>query len=710
MFTRIVLCLAVAVASRAEQATVRYLDLPESALPQKVATDSAGNLFIVSNVTEPSGGSQIRVLKTDPQGGTLARMDFGGSQGGSIAGAAVDSSGNLVIVGTTIGTDFPLVSPLISNTSQEAAFVVKIDSQLTTLLFSTKLGGSQGPYVPMTTAGAMALDSAGNIYVTGSTSNTDFPVTPGAFQSQPPQGDAFGAAVYAFLTEISGDGKQILFSTYFGDGAVSCTGGSACIGAFGGTAASAIALDSSGNIVIAGGTTASQLPVTPGTYAQQCGCTSDHSVGFLAKFGGGGSKLLWATYLPVSGAFEGSDLEVTTMAIDTANDVIIGGSLSYDVMIPTTSGALQPSPPQSAAPISPGFLVKFDSAASQLLFSTYFGGSVYGTLVGAVVIDSQGAIWVTGASEPAELPVTAGTLLLGPAYLASLSSDGSTLTNIYTAPAGAAGQAITLSTQGTVIALGSAASLLIASPGQGPSLVGVANSAATKVSNAVAPYELVSLYGIGIGPATPATTQLVNGLVSTSLGGVEVLFDGIAAPLLYAGPTQINAVVPREVAGQDTTTLQIMTPSGVINGPTMLIRPSEPGVFSSGATDPLTFLPYAAALNQDGSVNSASNPAAYGSIVTIWATGCGSFLARADGAIVTTETAGLPFPVSVLGSNEGNEGRSLQVLYAGDAPGMVAGVSQINFQLPQQTILQYWTFQLQVGDEVSQPFEIYLSQ
>ena len=695
----------IAEAATAGQAQVRYLDLPDSARPQTLAADSSGNLIIIFDVTEPSGRQRIRVIKTNPQGSMLASMDFG--EGEAIAGAAVDRNGSLVIAGTTTSPDFPLVSPLISKTSQAAAFIIKIDSSLQNILFSTRLGGTQGGVFGVTVAGALALDHAGNIYVAGRTSSIDFPVTSGAFQTQPPQSNPFGAASYAYLTEIASDGSRIVFSTYFGDSGVTCIGGSHCIGVFGGTGASAIALDATGNVVISGTTDANQLPVTPGVYAQQCGCTSDSPTGFLAKFAAGGAKLLWATYLRISGFPRSSQVTISTMALDSGGNVILGGSL-FVATIPITDGALQPALPQPDN--SAGFLMRFDSAATQLMFSTYFGSAGFNpstTVVNKIVLDSRGTIWITGNSDPAELPVPNGTPLLGPSYMAGLSPDGSAITNIFTAPAGTAGQAIATS-GGNVIALGSAASLLIASPGPGASLLGIANSAATKVSNTVAPDELISLFGIGIGPAVPANTQVVNGVVTISLGGVQVLFDGVPAPLLYAGPTQINAIVPGEVSGHDTTTLQLITPSGAIGGPTMLIRPTQPGVFLSLPIDPLSFRPYAAALNQDGSVNSASNPAAYGSIVTVWATGGGA-VGTADGIVVATLDRGPSLPVSILGSAEGNPGRSLEVLYAGDAPEMVAGVLQVNFRLPERTNLNLlWTFQLQIGDALSQAFQIHL--
>src|SRR5208282_2969561 len=104
-------------------------------------------------------------------------------------------------------------------------------------------------------------------------------------------------------------------------------------------------------------------------------------------------------------------------------------------------------------------------------------------------------------------------------------------------------------------------------------------------------------------------------------GGVQVLFNNVAAHLLYAGPHQINAIVPSSVFGQDTATVQIVTPNGTLTGPSLSVVLSEPEVFQN--TPPMPAGGAAIALNQDGSINSPDNPAAGGSIVTIWATGAG---------------------------------------------------------------------------------------
>ena len=195
--------------------------------------------------------------------------------------------------------------------------------------------------------------------------------------------------------------------------------------------------------------------------------------------------------------------------------------------------------------------------------------------------------------------------------------------------------------------------------------------------------------------------QVVNGAVTTALGGVQVLFNGIAAPLLYVGPTQINAVVPGGVFGQDTVTMQIVSPGGTIGGVELFIVPSQPGVFARGDGS-------AIALNQDGSLNGPSNPAAAGRVVTVWGTGAGAlFGINTDGEIVSTQLGALALPVAVLANS-----LSLEVMYGGSAPGMVAGTIQVNFRLPEQIAPGVTSLPcvLQVGGGLSQPFGIYVKQ
>jgi uncharacterized protein (TIGR03437 family) len=692
LFLLLPLCALTAFPDTPYHAIASYPGIAQGVFPQMFVADAAGNYFIVSRATTPSGLSQIHVDKTDSHGSALGSIEFGGSNIGIgltdyIGGAAVDPQGNLVIAGSTSSPDFPQVSPLITNTQGHSAFVTKIDSQLKNILFSTKLGGTQD----QTGAGALAVDNAGNIYVTGSTSETDFPVTSGAYQTQPPS----GGASYAFVTEISSNLKAIVFSTYFGATGFSCTeSASDCAGQATYTFPNVIALDSSSNVVIAGSTDANDLPVSSGVFGPKCGdCGSQGSAGFLAKFSSDGSKLLSATYVPgvAPSISHGAEVSINALALDGSGNMVAGGYTTKG--LPVTAGALQPSFPMSGPYANlAGFVMKLDSAAQHLLFSTYFGA---GDGARELATDAQGTIWLTGVSPANALPVPQGTTIFGASYVAALSPDGSTLNTIFTAPLESAGQAIALTANG-VTAMGYAGTFLTVASGAGPSLIAVENSGGFSVSNAVAPYEFVSIVGPGIGPQTPAGAKVVNGAIGTSLDGVQVLFDGTPAPLLYVGPTQINAIVPGEVYAKTATTLQIVTPSGTFNGPAISVSATQPGVFT--VSDPGS--PFgsvlAAALNQDGSVNSASNPAALGSIVTVWASGAGiSTREQTDGTIVTASTHGSPiFPVAVfpggLGAFTINLGGlpagplSFEVVYAGDAVGMVACVTQVNFDCPRR--------------------------
>lgn len=185
-----------------------------------------------------------------------------------------------------------------------------------------------------------------------------------------------------------------------------------------------------------------------------------------------------------------------------------------------------------------------------------------------------------------------------------------------------------------------------------------------------------------------------------------MLFNGVAAPLLYVGSQQINAIVPVEAANSQTTTVKVLTPSGTIGGPTLRVRASQPAVFGRPYAEGTWY--FAAALNQDGTVNSQAHPAPPGSIVTVWATGAGLTTPYyQDGAILgpggpsylfATANVSIPLPVSVLGGND-----SVQVLYANAAPDAVQGVVQINFVTTGGD-----TFRLQIGSAISEPFSIWI--
>jgi uncharacterized protein (TIGR03437 family) len=166
----------------------------------------------------------------------------------------------------------------------------------------------------------------------------------------------------------------------------------------------------------------------------------------------------------------------------------------------------------------------------------------------------------------------------------------------------------------------------------------------------------------------------VNGNVSSELNGTRVLFHGVPAPLLYASATQLNVVVPYEVSAKTTTAVQVELEGTLVTAGGVPVTASAPGVFTLGAggTGP------AAVLNQDGTINDLSHPAARGSTIAIYATGEGMTVPGSSTGEITGDLGKLPaLPVRVLiGDLEAT------VTYAGSAPRAIAGLFQVNAVVP----------------------------
>jgi uncharacterized protein (TIGR03437 family) len=206
---------------------------------------------------------------------------------------------------------------------------------------------------------------------------------------------------------------------------------------------------------------------------------------------------------------------------------------------------------------------------------------------------------------------------------------------------------------------------------------GVTN-AASSLPGGVAPGELVALYGTALGPASGVPLQLTNPLlVSNASAGVHALFDGIPAPIVYASTGQVNTVVPYAVAGQSTTSLQVEY-LGAVSAPVSLpVAATAPGLFTASATGS----GQGAILNaSDNSVNSASNPVARGDWVSIYGTGGGATNpASVDGLLATAPYPQVPSNVPVTVTMGG---LPCLINYAGAAPYLISGVTQINAQVP----------------------------
>jgi uncharacterized protein (TIGR03437 family) len=618
-------------------ATLGYLDLGKGGQARQILSDAAGNTVVVGMITDEqltvrstSTTAKILVTKLDRAGHTLSRFVFGSSGYDEPYGAAIDGQGNIYIAGTTLSlsyfagdplnslNDFPLVNALMPN-APGPAFVAKVDATGSRLLFSTRLGGRMSFPV----ARALVLDSQADVYVTGSTNGiSDFPVTTGAFQGNTPNPRSGPGA---FAVKLSSAGDRLIYSTLLYGPRGNSTGGNT------------IAVDGSGQVTVAGWTADRDFPVTPGAFQTVCGCglipppfsapqPQVLNTGFVTRLNATGTALVWSTYLGSSGnvidGLVGGQDGVSALALDDAGNVFVTGYTGW-IDFPTTPGVVEPKVPQrsdwgSSLNLEMGFAAKLNSSGTGLLYSTYLAGKGH-DITNAISVDSQGHAWVTGTTTSPDFPSLPGSFSLGNAFLLELETDASRLVRSYRVPAGSAGQGLAIISPTEVATLGipGAVSRWSFGVASAPTILAVGNAAATVANGHVAPGEIVSIYGVGLGPTPGVGAKLdQDGRLTTSLAGVQVLFDGQPAPLLYASDTQINAIVPFGVSGKDSVTFQVMLPSGPMPPLSLIVTAAEPGIFrgANGA---------AAALNEDGSINSPQNPAKRGSIVTIYVNGAG---------------------------------------------------------------------------------------
>jgi uncharacterized protein (TIGR03437 family) len=211
----------------------------------------------------------------------------------------------------------------------------------------------------------------------------------------------------------------------------------------------------------------------------------------------------------------------------------------------------------------------------------------------------------------------------------------------------------------------------------------------------------VVVYGAGLGPSQLIQNRSSNGPFGTELAGTVVSFNGIAAPILYASATQVAAIVPYAISGT-TAQVTIAYQGETSTAFTIPVAPSAPGIFTSNQTG----AGQAAAVNTvDGTLNTAVNPVKIGGYISLYATGEGQTApAGVDGKLGSTPTRPV-LPVSVT-----VDGIPATVLYAGGAPGQVAGLMQLNVQIPNGVQTGgYVPVVLQVGDASTTPGAVWVA-
>ncbi len=399
-----------------------------------------------------------------------------GSGNSTIVSAAVDATGDIWIAGETDSDDFPLIHALftLKTDYHVTGFVAKLDPNLN-ILFSSFLGGQTVPTSAQSTAAAIALDSNGNAYIAGGTDDPSFPVTGPAFA--PATAPGVG---YAFVAEIASDGSKLLYSRLLGGSMSPCVGGSACIGHGAYTNASAIAVDASGNVTVAGQTYSTNFPVTANVYNTGAGA-------FVSRISAGGSALVWSTELgsiPQTGVLALSSIQ--SISLDSAANVYIAGSAFSPIA--TTPGALQSTYQTAAGPYAGGFFLKLSADATQLLFATNLGGT-YGAALTGVALDAASNVWVTGFTTSPDFSGLEATHTTGLDFALELNGDATALQQIFPLIPQTVSQPPAFDSNGNLLLLGSAGNLLrlnAATAYVAPSAFAIANSAIPRAAASIA--------------------------------------------------------------------------------------------------------------------------------------------------------------------------------------------------------------------------------
>jgi uncharacterized protein (TIGR03437 family) len=610
-----------------------------------VAVDAAGNAY-VTGYTESSnfpttpgalrtasgGGSDAFVLKLNPTGSALIYSTYlgGTNRNDSGYGIAVDKDDNAYVTGETSSSNFPTTTGAYRTSFGGGdcgflgfsipcydAFVAKLNPAGARLVYSTYLGGNKDDW-----ANAIAIDAAGNAYVTGRACSTNFPTTPGAFRST-----YGGGYTDVFVTKLNAEGAAAIYSTYLGG-----TNGEEGWG---------IAADSAGNAWVTGVTYSTDFP-TSNPLQRTFGGDSDV---FVTKLNPTGAPV-YSTYLGGAKNEEGA-----AVAVDASGNAYIAGG--------TTSANFPLASPLQAslAGSSDAFVLALNAQGSALLFSSYLGGSAYDRGNG-IALDSSGNLYVAGQTESNDFPTSQGALQAvygGPGTDPGswgLRGDGFVVK--IADPAGAGAAVTTL-------------------------------SAASFSGLAIAPESIVSAFGKDLATATQVadTTPLPTELAGTKVKVTDSAGAERLAQLFFVSPGQVNLLIPAGTA-TGLATISITSASGTTTTGKIRIEAVAPGLFSANADGKGVAAALTVRAKADGSQTTElvfRYDAAQNKRVAVPI----DLRPQNEQVVLLLFGTGLRFNSGLAGVSVKIGGQDCEVLYAGPQ-GEFAGLDQVNVRLPRTLI------------------------
>jgi len=699
-----------------------------------VAVDHQGNIYVTGETSSPNFPTKNAlngtlsfttnnpfhafITKINPSASGAASVVYstlygsdGVDQGLAIA---VDSSGNVVITGQT-GSFTPTLPqmnafetpPVKAETCGDggatclSAFVMKLASAGNAILLSSYLSGTSEDG-----GSAVTIDASGNAWIAGYTTSLDFPV-----RGQPFQNTLHGSEA-GFVSEVSAAGL-LVYSSYFS--------------AQPDLELSALAVDASGNVYLAGETDSSALPVTPGAYQMQYPGVPAAVVAKLSPTAG----LSFCTYL--GGAGGGS--EANAIAVDAAGNIYVAGGTNSK-NFPVSAGAYQGAINDilGLTLSADGFVTELNPSAqgtAQLVYSTFFGGSFDDNIL-SLALDPAGHVTILGDTNSVDFPVSPDAFqccwsgiveksyltiygflarldltkskaaalvystLLGGTLYSNLDSLALDSTGNIAAVAGwvestdtpvtpSAFQSVfggEVPTTGYNTDLGDAyvARFDFSQSGPAATLFENGGGLAAIRGATIAPGLVFTIKGTGLGPAVYSLAELdpATGLIATKVQGVQVMVNGIPCALTYVSATQVNAIAPYELASKVGQTAQVQAYYNGVPGSllTVNVTATAPGILSLDDGTGQGVI-----LNSDGSLNGPNNPAAVGSTITIFGTGEGQTNPPGIDGGIANDLDHLPKPAAALSVSIGTV-NAPDISYAGTAPEEVYGLLQVNVAIP----------------------------
>ena len=676
--------------------------------PGILKLDSGGNAFVVgiANTADVPVQNAIQPHLIGPQDCFLSRVSSSGAWifstylGGGLddcGGAAVDKDGNLIFAGYTTSEEFPLkdAPQPISNPGPFGAPIFGKIAPDGSLVLCTYVGGENFSGWNQ----AVTVDESGQIYLVGRAFNP-FMVLKNPYQT------TYLNDLYGYLMKFDSSGKNLIYSTYFStwffDVAVDGNenvyglgkateaditlknslqdflGNDASITKFapsgnslaystvvGGTGAEwplSITVDSAGDAFVAGFTYSTDFPVKNA---------------YQSTFGGGSTDGILFKISDNSGSAAASPLQLTPARADfqyvqgvpapPPQSLAVSGTESYFLTTsPTWISATpsSPAPPNSVqVSVNPAGLAPGPYTGAVTLHPT--SGDPVATIDVSVVVyapapvltsvdpalvaigSDDTLITITGSGFVPGSTVLVGNVLwtMTPVTIVNSTTVTFKIPKFYFT--GLTNYPITVQNPQSLASNSIAVS--VGNPAPTIAAGGIVN-AASYTPPPVSVGELVVIYGSNFG----------------SIDTTSVLFQNVPGKVIYVTPTQLAATVPAGAGGVSSISIQVQTSHDVYSAPvTVDMAPSAPALFTSDASGQ----GQAAAINQDNSVNSTSNPAPVGSVIALYATG--------GGTLTSDALPRLTLPVTATVG-----GLDAQVLYAGIAPGEPDGVIQVNVQIP----------------------------